>query len=162
MFELIVLLSVFYFLQQPLKPLKVHRPAELREPLRKSLSLFALLAALYASSWLVRQFLPVYGDLLPGLILLLTVFLSKSFRVPEPLSWIAFCVWAYLAPQEPAQAFCKAALISVLAPILQGSVHGLRFRLAFTTTLKSFSALPGLFLLFSLVALACSAYFRPA
>ena len=158
-FSLLVSLAVISILIRPSKPVRLQKPAVLLVYFKKTIQIFGMFFTLIPISWTVKRFLPAFADLLPGLMLLMTYMLGKLFQYPEPELWMIFCVWVYLAPQEFSAALSNAAAISLGVSFFEWAVDGIRFRMAFTGSSKSFSALPGILLTLSLVALVFSCLF---
>lgn len=158
-FSLLVSFAAISILLQRPKPIRLQKPAVLLGYLKSAAQIFGMVSLAYLFSWAIESALPSYVDLTPGLMLIMVFLLGKIFQIPGPLWVMVFCVWAYLETQAVASALTGAAIISLGVPFIEWTMDGIRFRLAFTASAKAFSALPGLLMILSLVALVGSGFF---
>ena len=157
-FSLIILFAAVHLLQRAPQPVRGKGITALLDYLKTAGAVFGILAALYGAGFFFKQGIPSYADAAPGFLLLFAFLLGKPLKLSEPLRWVSFCAWAYLAPQVPSLAFSKITLISFGVPLLEWVFDGIEFRLFLTSSFKP-ASLPALLFLLSLIALIGSGFF---
>ncbi len=159
-FWLMIIFSVLHLLGRPQKPVRLQPPAVLKVYVQTALEIYGFLGGALLLSFAARFLFPAWADWI-GMILFLALYASAKYRRhPEYFAVMVFVCWAFLSLQAPAEAFAKAALMSLGVPFFEWGMDGLRFRLAFSPAAKRFSTLPGLLLLASLVTLVLSCFSR--